>query len=67
MSREIHDFHRTPAFTQMLANREESERIHLINRGHIDAIRVAEISEKHVISLTKIKHARRVQKDQSLP
>src|SRR5215469_2365933 len=51
---DIHDFRVESVICEMLLDREPADRIHLVDRGDINAVAVAQISEQHIVTLTEV-------------
>ena len=54
----VHDLGRQGRDRPRRAEPEPADRLHLVNRGHVHAVAVTEVSEQHVIALTEVEHAR---------
>src|SRR5262249_11258654 len=61
---EVHDLRAHPLLAQVLAEREEAQWVLLVDRGDVDAVRVRQVGEQHVVALAEVEHAGRVQQDE---
>src|SRR5215469_2902768 len=50
--------------SESLLDREPADRIHLVDRGDIDAVAVAQIGEQHVVTLAEVVDARSVHQEE---
>jgi hypothetical protein len=62
--RDVHDLRVEAVVGQPLLDREPADRVHLVDRGDVDAVAVAQVGEQHVVTLAEVVDAGRVQEEQ---